>query len=682
MRAARPGRLLLLCALATTGGSGNALAASGLFQPCTSRPTGSRADAVAIADLNDDGRNDVAVVTSFYFDPVNDHKLHVFLQDAFGNLQAPVKYSLGNWPHSLDVGDLNGDGRMDVVVANSSSGSIGVLVQNASGTLEPMVPYATTHTHLVRVGDFNHDGRADVASIAGSGTSAHVFLQNASGTLQPPAAHPVTYSGSSDLDAGDVNADGRDDIIVMSGQASQAVGVLLQQAGGGFSAATYYGVTTLSSANGVAVGDVNDDGRQDVVLSYGGNSPNSFIGVFLQNAAGTLDAAVKRVSYDIPEPVEVADVNSDGRGDILTLHSGWSRMGIYLQNATGGLAAEVLEPVPNDSYWPQALAVGDINGDGLPDAVIADFDDGLVVLYHRKVHALSVAITDWPDPGAVRTNVIYTIPVSNAGSSPMTGVTLTHTLPRAMTFVWSTPDSGTCTRDGRTLTCPLGTLAPGQTVEVIVVGLVEAQRRPSREHVSTVTVTANEPDDPADNTARVTTRVIVPCTYPLLDGGFELGTPNPRWDERSTNFGTPLCTVGTCGTGGATAVPRRGTWWAWFGGVAAETSSLTQPVTLPAGAAWLRFWLWNGASSGNGTDNLRVLVDGVPLFTAVEGAPAYTAGYTPVQVDLTPFADGGAHALQFEFASSGPRITSFSVDDVLLESSVFPPRPRQYFFCF
>ena len=683
MRLATPGRLVLLSAFALGWPSAHALAQSGLFHPYSSTPVGSWAEAVAIGDLNSDGRNDVALVTSSYFDPVNDHKLHVFLQNAAGNLQPPVKNAVVTEAVSVDIGDLNHDGLMDVVVAGRGSSQIGVLLQNAAGTLDAMVSYASSNARLVRVGDFNHDGRDDVVSIGWSGTAAHVFLQNAGGTLQPPSSHPVVYGGFNDLDVGDVNADGRDDIVVMSSQASQAVGVLLQQPAGGFAAPAYYGVATIWSANGVAVGDVNDDGRRDVVLTYGGNRPNSFVGVFLQNAAGTLDPAVSLVSYDIPEPVVVADVNGDGRDDVVTLHGGWVRMGLYLQGSSGGLGPELLDVVPYASHYnPHGLAVGDINGDGLPDAVIADYNSGLVVLRHRPPHALALTMSDAPDPVTLGANVTYTMTVSSSGSSPMTGVTLTHTLPRAMTFVSSVPDARTCTRAGRTLTCRLGTLAPGQTVVVSVVGRVDAQRRPSRDHVSTARVAAAEPEDPADNAARVTTRVVVPCTFPLLDGGFELGTPNPRWDEASTNFGSPLCTTAACGSGGATAAPRSGGWWAWFGGIAApEAASLVQPVTLPAGAARLRFWLWNGASSGNGTDSLRVRVDGVPLFTALEGGPAYAAGYTPVQLDLSPFADGGVHVVQFDFAGSGSGITSFSVDDVVLESSVFPPRPRQPLVC-
>jgi hypothetical protein len=165
------------------------------------------------------------------------------------------------------------------------------------------------------------------------------------------------------------------------------------------------------------------------------------------------------------------------------------------------------------------------------------------------------------------------------------------------------------------------------------------------------------------------------CTQRVADGGFEAGSPSQAWTESSTNFGTPLCTAGSCGNGGGTAGPRNGSWWAWFGGVSGmpEDGALQQAVTLPAGSATLRFWLWIGASSGNGQDRLAVLLDGGEIFSTLEGNAAYTSGYTQVEVDLSGFADGGSHTLRIESSTTGfngasPQATNFSVDDVSVET--------------
>jgi subtilisin family serine protease len=150
------------------------------------------------------------------------------------------------------------------------------------------------------------------------------------------------------------------------------------------------------------------------------------------------------------------------------------------------------------------------------------------------------------------------------------------------------------------------------------------------------------------------------------DGGFELGTPNGAWTEASANFGTPLCDVPSCGTGGGTG-PRTGAWWAWFGGIAAaETGSVSQDVTLPTGpSAELRFWLEIPASGQPGT--MDVSLDGNVLFSVAETDTGSYSTYTEVVIDVSSFADGGTYTLEFSSQTlAGASATNFFVDDVSL----------------
>lgn len=360
---------------------------SGLFKPYVLYQTGSRPVSAAIGDVNGDGRNDVVVATGYSGDSVNDYHILVFLQNASGGFYQPVTYAAGNGT-SVAIGDVNNDGRSDVVV--TSSNGIGVFYQNDAGGLNPMVFYASNHqsfsnAYLLRIGDFNHDGRLDVVSIDWGTQSQDVdmFYQNASGKFNAPVTYTVVHGGYDDLDIGDVNNDGLTDIVVMSGQlyADPNFGILTQNPDGTFAPAVYYSIGQNILSSGVAVGDVNGDLLQDVVLTYGGNG--GMLGVFLQNNTGTLDPVLNYPSYDIPQAVEIADVSNDGRKDVIVVHGGWLKLGVYLQGANGQLLPEELYPIPYGSYNPHSLAIGDINGDGLNDVVIADNNNGLVVLYHR-----------------------------------------------------------------------------------------------------------------------------------------------------------------------------------------------------------------------------------------------------------------------------------------------------------
>jgi hypothetical protein len=356
-----------------------------LFQPWTAIVTGSWPEAVAIGDLTGDGRNDVALVTSYYGDPTNDYKLFVFAQRPDGTLAQPVRYpTLGTYtqkPETVAVGDVNGDGRIDVVVGNNGMG-LGVFLQNAAGALDSVDLHPTPDSERVRVGDVNGDGRYDIVAL---GTNLSVLRQQPDGTLAPPVTYSVPHGGRDDLELRDVDGDGRTDVVVMSGQtyAIPNLSVLHQQPDGTLGGLASYFIGSNIYSNGAGVGDVTGDGRADVVLSYGGNIPFSGLAVFPQRPDGTLAPPTSVPTYDIPTPVEVADVDGDGREDIAVAHSGWSKLGVYLQNAGGTLDPDDLYTIPYaSSYRQHGIAVGDLDQDDAPEVAIADYNHGLVLLRH------------------------------------------------------------------------------------------------------------------------------------------------------------------------------------------------------------------------------------------------------------------------------------------------------------
>lgn len=153
----------------------------------------------------------------------------------------------------------------------------------------------------------------------------------------------------------------------------------------------------------------------------------------------------------------------------------------------------------------------------------------------------------------------------------------------------------------------------------------------------------------------------------LLDPGFEEGTPNPSWTERSDLFGTPLCDE-TCSTEEG-AAPYEGQWWAWFGGFEEpDTAALSQEVTLDSDRALLSFMLQMNASAGEGADTLTVFVDDQEVHMISDAEVDDYAEWTEVVVDISEFADGQPHEITLEAVLTGNGVSNFFVDDVWVQS--------------
>jgi hypothetical protein len=334
---------------------------------------------------------------------------------------------------------------------------IQVFPQLASGALGTPTFTETPDNLRVRIGQLDGDGLLDVAGIGWGSNTVSVFANNGSGGLAAPVVYPARHGGWDDLDIADVTGDGLDDLVVMSGQtyAIPNLSVLAQLPAGGFGPAAEYRVADNTNTSGMGVGDVDGDARNDVVLSYGGNSPGAFVATYSQTESATLGLPVSYTSYDIPGPVEVADLDGDGHSDVVTIHEGWRKAGVYRGTAEGWLDDEELYPIPaNSHYNPHGLAVGDVTGDGWLDLVLADPTNGLVIVPNSGP---SVPLPTAPGaptltsatPGNGRVPLAWTAPTSNGGS-PITSYTAT-----------ASPGGASCTTAG--LGCAVDGLTNGTT---------------------------------------------------------------------------------------------------------------------------------------------------------------------------------------------------------------------------
>lgn len=243
--------------------------------------------------------------------------------------------------------------------------------------------------------------------------------------------------------------------------------------------------------------------------------------------------------------------------------------------------------------------------------------DGTLLGWNIAVHGYLGGPPDTPTPSPTPTQTFTTGPTPTPTDTPTVTLSPTVTLTPTIT---NTPTL-TYTFDGPTYT-PTGT--------------------------PTLTPTATS---------------IVVCTEILLDGGFEeRSSGNPSWKQASLNFGTPVVED--------LATAHTGAIYALFGAYAGqEIASLEQTVTIPRGDATLNYYLVIDNYGANPSDMMRIFMDGVTLAEYDPGDEAAFVHYTPVQIDVSGFADGGNHVVRFECTVHGSSIgfSSFSVDDVSLK---------------
>ncbi len=340
------------------------------FEPAATYAVGSGPLSVALVDLNRDGRDDVVIGTGSTGDPRNDHRLFVFLQGLNGALGRPQRLHTDGGDGStmrLATGDLNGDGLPDLAVSVATG--VDLFYDGLSGLSAPtLIPMPSLVLQVV-VADVNHDGVADLVVDSVSGVS--VLLGSGGGFGQ---SSTITTTVQSEIKVADVTGDGLPDVI---GFTQSAVHVFRQLADGSF-VLHDYDLQSHWFPAAIDIGDVTGDGRLDVVMARGGNRPTSALDVFVQTPGGRLAPPVVERSYDIPGAIVAADVTGDGLDDVVVAHNGWEDIGVYCQLSDG---QEHLFPLPwSNGYDALGVAVGDVSGDGKADILIADPDNGLLLL--------------------------------------------------------------------------------------------------------------------------------------------------------------------------------------------------------------------------------------------------------------------------------------------------------------
>jgi FG-GAP-like repeat len=267
-------------------GNGN-----GTFQPPLSFPGVDALSGIAVGFLNGDGFLDLALVSR------STSSISVLLGNGNGTFQAPLSFDTGapaSFPEerSVALGDLNGDGSLDLVATNASAGSISVLVGNGDGTFRAPLLFDTGRDPVfVAVGDFNRDQFLDVA-VASPSIGILVLLGNGNGTLRIPSTVGMSAEA---IARGDFNSDGIDDLAA-TGSSLPGTLVLLGNGNGTFQPPLVF---ETASGSSLLAGEFSGDGRQD--LAVAGNLDAFFFRI------NTLSALINATPAPGPtlEPLEL-----------------------------------------------------------------------------------------------------------------------------------------------------------------------------------------------------------------------------------------------------------------------------------------------------------------------------------------------------------------------------------------
>jgi hypothetical protein len=364
--------------------------------PVTYSSEGLWASSVAAADLNGDGNPDLVVANCAPGGSSNCEgygSVGVLLAKGDGTFQKIVTYPSGGCDtRSVTVADVNGDGAIDVVVASASDsnhctqvvgpGTISVLLGNADGTLQPPVTYSSggNAAWSLAVGDVNGDGKPDLIAVnqydnstVSTASNVAILLGNGDANFQPPVTHSLPSFAATSVAVADVNGDGRPDLLVSlscesSSSCSGALAVLINKGAGTFQTARTY-ESGGTYADSVSVADVNRDGRPDLLTSnYGSDTA----GVLLGNGDGTFQSAMTFGAGGGTNSgltcVEAADVNGDGKPDLIAANYLFGTVGVLLGNGDGTFQPAVTYAA-NESYL-SSIAVADLNRDRKPDLAV------------------------------------------------------------------------------------------------------------------------------------------------------------------------------------------------------------------------------------------------------------------------------------------------------------------------
>ena len=364
-------------------------------------------DATVAGDINRDGMLDLLGINT------TSGRADLLLGDANGLMTASPSFANVTLPGitAVALADLNRDGLLDVVFANPTSGSstIAAYLQTSAGVLSALpsaqLSVAATTGLAIGVSDFNADGKADIVVAVNANTNnAGIFAGRGDGTFAAYAALPDAGPFPTALTVADLNMDGAMDLVATNTQAGTVTWITFTQGVADTSFASYH-VGDMPGA--VAVGDLNLDGAPDLVVLNGNNN----VTTLLSDGPSSTNAPTTSVAAVDPDPsaVALADIDGDGLLDAVITSRGANSVSVHINAGYDTYINAVVSTHATEAQ-PVALVLTDFTRDGLPDAwVVSQGGVAVQALPNTTPHTtqpvLQAALTQPAGAGAAITRV-------------------------------------------------------------------------------------------------------------------------------------------------------------------------------------------------------------------------------------------------------------------------------------
>ncbi|CAF1157415.1 unnamed protein product [Adineta steineri] len=344
---------------------------------------GSAPNAVAVADLNNDGWLDFVAVNS------GSGNVGVFLGLSNGTFSNQTIYSTGmrSFPVAISIVDLNNDSYLDMVVANFYTNNVGIFLGYGNGTFTNQTTFYTGYNSGpcgVVCGDFNNDSQLDIAVALQTSGQMGVFLGHGNGTFSPIVIYSIDSKAQPvSVATGDFNNDNRLDIVV-SNFGLGSISIFYGNGDGTFSNLTNYTTGSNSQPACVVVSDLNNDAILDIAVA---NLGADNIGVFFGNMNHSF---YDQITFSTgigsaPTALAIEDFNNDNQLDIAFANYGSNYLGVLLQCINGTFFDPLTYSTGNNSQ-PYFLAVGDFNNDKRLDIVVANSNTDNIGMFFGYVN--------------------------------------------------------------------------------------------------------------------------------------------------------------------------------------------------------------------------------------------------------------------------------------------------------